>query len=87
MSKSLEETADELPCSTHEYMLGVDIKIHSRRMFCEIHDVKTNSGLSPEPEIHAVGTRRYDLRPGSRERTYLAAWARRNLFTTGGDDE
>lgn len=87
MSKSVEKTAKDLPISVHEYMLGVDICIHSRQMFCEINDIYTGSKLSPDPEIRAVDGSRMDLAPGSRERKYLAAWARRNLFSTESDHD
>lgn len=78
------ETAKKLPLSTSELMLGVKIDIHPEAMFREMHSLGKRGGLSPEIKIHSVGgeSLETDLVAGSRTRTYLASWARRNLFQT-----
>jgi hypothetical protein len=76
-----ERIYDELPMSTHELMLGVDITIHAQRMYHEMTGAGEAGGLDPDPEIHAAGGGGYQdrLTAGSAMRRYLAHWARRNL--------
>jgi len=76
--KSEPVPAEELPISTHERLLGVDITIHARAMHNEIYRGSHPGGLSAEPDIRAVGSGRRGV--GYRERAYIARWARNSLL-------
>lgn len=81
------DALDELPLSTTELMLGVEITIRPQAMYREMHGLGFSGAQAPTAEIRAVGggPRSFGLAPGSRSRKYLAAWARRNLFNTSGE--
>lgn len=67
---------DHLPLSTHTHVLGVDIVVHQRAIYNEVHGDGHRGGLEPDIEIRTwCGD---SLTPWIRRD--LAAWARRNLF-------
>ena len=68
---------DDLPISTTEHVLGATVTIHSQWVYREMHGMHNPSGFSEGIRVDSVGERALI---DSRERRYIAAWARRNLF-------
>lgn len=76
-------TFSDLPILTHTRLLGVDIAVHQEDMWREVHGDGGNSAAVRNGlvEITRPGV---DRRLSVKDRRYLAAWARRNLFNGAG---
>ena len=78
MNKSSTHPADRFPLYTHERLLGVDIGVSQAQMMCEMKNMEYPMAGAREPvNVDAVGS---EQRLSSKDRRYIASWARRNLF-------
>lgn len=75
-----DEIAD-LPISAHVTVLGADLAVHHRYDEALSRGVRYSTGFSS-----SLSVRPWDDRLDIRERRYLAAWARRNLFGGAGSE-
>lgn len=71
----------DLMMSTHTRVLGVDICVHQQAIWEEVHGDGRRGGLEADIQIERPGV---DRRLDVRDRRYIAAWARRNLFNGAG---
>lgn len=76
-SDDLKNRVGDVPILTHTRLLGVDIAVPQLHHRCTMHGEAYPMGGNDSVEIEAVGS---DRRMSGRDRRYLAAWARRNLF-------
>lgn len=80
-SENLKQKIGDVPMHTTTRVLGVSIGVPQVHHRCDMLGVDYPMGGSPDVKIQAVGDRRWI---DSRDRRYIAAWARRNLFNGAG---
>lgn len=74
---SADPDPEDLPIYTHHYVLGADIGV--AQADTHTHDYSGHRTRETAVDVTAYGS---DRTRDRRQRRYLAAWARRNLFRT-----
>lgn len=72
----------DLNISQNERVLGAVITTHPRWLYREMHGLRNSSGFTEGVRVAAVGSDKSYI--DRLDRRYIAAWARRNLFSKGG---